>query len=893
MVKALDYKWGMKERKMSKKKRMENLRSKIYMFILDIVYQVVCLCPWIPTAGNERLNIITYTARMFLSGDRFTYIRENLGVYLEGAGTENDIMALVYIFYLQIILMCIVQALGILHILLVWYPKNINILYVAMSVIEAVNVALVNEGVMWNMFVDYIPAAVCVAVMLGLPVFSMASVNLMESWAEASAEYRVLKERDRELKRERKRRLYFPGKYTSLFYRVIWKNFRFQLGVYKIFLIVGSLSVSFVFAGFGMWEMLSSQELGEEMYSFLVMAIVAAVFLIVNVLLYYMKNHMKDYSMFLNLGMRKQTLGFYVATELISSMVVSLLAGTVLGNGIVRLCRVLITKAKADGVAFSPLTQKTYLGTLACVLIIFVVSVLATHDIYIDTGMAGAADKAVRKEKMPQQLLVVRILAGAFFIRLSVQLYTKRVMAENIFALIPFILGWYLILKTLWSIWLRRARKREENYYRGLMRKNYLYYRFKSVFRYTFFIGLIHLCIIFVFAKDIVSIMAAPEAKDLFPYDYVCMATEDDEEFFGKLEKKYRADIQIYPMVRVSNVDNTLVLDSLKDITLQGQHIGISASTYEVLCENVGVEPEKLNLSADGSDVYIVYQQDESVHGHFIDYYAYSGVPYLHVGQPLFYYFWAQREQFFPRRETAGESTQILTGALRQGKHENLLVFSDEYIEQMQDSWQEYNYLTGEPLGGEEAVEGENVHHWPTRLVLIRADEGVKEEIDEKLAEFRAAHEFDESFDSEVSSCYVKDELVEKIESERIMKMTLNLFIVSLMFMAGVIMLYLKNQSEILERKRKHEFLVCMGMSKKERLKLFKSEFWSYLWRPMTLAFIGGAVLTVIVWYLRSYDTVQCMEYLKIWGILFAGYTAVQILIMKVMEWFVIRKVEK
>ena len=49
--------------------------------------------------------------------------------------------------------------------------------------------------------------------------------RMIDSWEESTAEQRQIKERDKAAKKERKERLAFEGKYSSLFYTVIWKNF--------------------------------------------------------------------------------------------------------------------------------------------------------------------------------------------------------------------------------------------------------------------------------------------------------------------------------------------------------------------------------------------------------------------------------------------------------------------------------------------------------------------------------------------------------------------------------------------------------------------------------------------------------------------------------------------
>ena len=51
------------------------------------------------------------------------------------------------------------------------------------------------------------------------------------------------------------------------------------------------------------------------------------------------------------------------------------------------------------------------------------------------------------------------------------------------------------------------------------------------------------------------------------------------------------------------------------------------------------------------------------------------------------------------------KKTDILTGAFRQGSEENLVVFSDEYFEKVQDDWKKYNWITGDLVEEGEAEE--------------------------------------------------------------------------------------------------------------------------------------------------------------------------------------------
>ena len=72
-------------------------------------------------------------------------------------------------------------------------------------------------------------------------------------------------------------------------------------------------------------------------------------------------------------------------------------------------------------------------------------------------------------------------------------------------------------------------------------------------------------------------------------------------------------------MVRVTNVDNSEKLDDARAVIMpQGQHIHIE-TTYKELNKALGKKSEKMNLSADGKEIYIIYQQDKSTkHIHWI-----------------------------------------------------------------------------------------------------------------------------------------------------------------------------------------------------------------------------------------------------------------------------------
>lgn len=62
-----------------------------------------------------------------------------------------------------------------------------------------------------------------------------------------------------------------------------------------------------------------------------------------------------------------------------------------------------------------------------------------------------------------------------------------------------------------------------------------------------------------------------------------------------------------------------------------------------------------MNLSADGKEIYIIYQQDKSTKAHPLDYLNSRKEPYLHIGQPIESYGFLDREKIYPTRTVKGE----------------------------------------------------------------------------------------------------------------------------------------------------------------------------------------------------------------------------------------------
>ena len=176
--------------------------------------------------------------------------------------------------------------------------------------------------------------------------------KMLDVWKDAKESAEIFAEKEREEKEEERRRLYFPGNYTKLFYQMVWHNFKYDWKDYGLLLFCGVIVSAFSFAGLGIYQMMAKAHraenflLGEGLGRILLNAMlpmaVCAIFLMVFVLVFYMKKWTQNYSVFVTLGIRKKALYTIIGIEIAVAFLCSLIAGGLLGNMIMFLFRKVI-----------------------------------------------------------------------------------------------------------------------------------------------------------------------------------------------------------------------------------------------------------------------------------------------------------------------------------------------------------------------------------------------------------------------------------------------------------------------------------------------------------------------------------------------------------------------
>lgn len=722
------------------------------------------------------------------------------------------------------------------------------------------------------------------------PEIDMILNAFAEQWKHAVAVAKEDKEREIAEKKEYKERTYFEGKYNYLFFRVIWKNFRSNWKDYCLLVICNIVIFAFIVIGVGMRETLEpfNNKRGLGLFNglsaifvnaLLPMAIIS-ITIIVILFFYYLKCRAKNNGIFLTIGMRRKMLYVYVAVEIISVLLVSAVVGSILGIAGLHVFTANSEMLLGQKVDLSVIGIGVFLKSIALLLIIYLLSLMAAKDILMDFRVGQNTDQREMHERIPSSFQTPILIVGVILSVGAAFLYSQRKSYENVYLLAALFIGVLGVLFIVLAKKLVKERKRP-SYLKKLLLHNQLFHKFKTNSAYMYAVILIQFCALFYFSFQLISTVIAEDEEELYPYDLVCIAYEEDEEFFKELQEKYEVELWQYPMVRVSNSDATEQVERGFSYP-QGQHIGISETTFHELKRQLidNYQEVDMDLDAEGEKIYVVYQQDRAAKAMPLDLNIHRKNPLLYTGQPC----WSMQVLDVTRkqgngykyREITGEEVGSLTGTFRQGTRENIVVFSDEYFEKAQDEWKKVNMYTGEIIEDEaERIPDVTIRRGPSRLVLMNVKEDNLADVLEDMKVFQEKHKYDEKFDITVSSYYSKVEGVNVLRTERLMRVVMNFMILILFFVMNLMLIVIKLLSEKELRQRRSVFLHRMGMRTKERRSLMKREVINYFQiLPIIISAGAAAVFTVSTFIARMYSVDEIMLYVKYMAIIWSGYMA-------------------
>ena len=973
---------------------MKETKKRRYI-VSTIMYGMILIfiqLPWVVLKGK---NYSIYAAYFRIKAKGIKALSEMAASVWDGNLT---------IIRIQLILLIVFQIVIVLHIVTQWLHKEYY-LNIAALVVLGLYIVVNESG--FGMLADNSTKTILIPAII--MIFVMAEVlirKMLDVWKDAKESAEIFAEKEREEKEEERRRLYFPGNYTKLFYQMVWHNFKYDWKDYGLLLFCGVIVSAFSFAGLGIYQMMAKAHraenflLGEGLGRILLNAMlpmaVCAIFLMVFVLVFYMKKWTQNYSVFVTLGIRKKALYTIIGIEIVVAFLCSLIAGGLLGNMIMFLLRKVIFSMLAKGIVLSKVTWLTYVKGTLVVVAVYIISLMATRDIVSDFNLVRASIRNIAKEHMPQRRTKLFITAGIIICMIAIFEYRQLRNHESMYLLFAFFAGIFLLIRFVGAGYLRRAKKTPA-YLPQMLNRNHLYYKSKTTARYVLALTILNVCAVFYFLFQVVSVTIAEKPESLYPYDFVCIADDGDDAIFDRIKNGYQAKIIEYPMVRVANADKTeqsegvqqgkrplnrnhlyykskttaryvlaltilnvcavfyflfqvvsvtiaekpeslypydfvciaddgddAIFDRIKngyqakiieypmvrvanaDKTEQnegvqqgkrpqGQQIGISESTYKQLKKYVdpSYKEEAMHLDRNGKKVYLVHQQDRSVKAQPVDWTFGKKKPFLHIGLPCEYYTLYSPSKAYPKRTIEGEEIGSLIGCFRQGKLENIVVFSDAYFKKAQGMWKYTNILTGDKIEEKALrIDGVTIKQGPTKLVLIQADPKYQKAIEKKMKKLEKNHTYEAQYDFEVHCWYSKKTAVNDLKTEYTMKLIINTFVLLTMTISGLFLMYIKSLSEMSDKKARADFLKCMGMRKKERVSLLKRELYYFYWLPELITIVVTSIFTAATFHARMYTHAVRIAWLKhaVW--IWLMYLAVQWGFAWILGRFIIRKVE-
>ncbi len=884
------------------------IKKKIPSIIMYIISFIVLLLPWIPV--GEELYTIPQFAKVVFGGEVPALLAEmGMSDYTQIFQVLLPVQIGVYgIFYVS----------AIVYVILCICEKHWRVNIIALfSLVTNVFLIATTGGIMGlgypQVMTALVPLISIVLVGIELPLGF-----LLERWDITVKETKEFEWQEKEFKEEKERRLRFEGKYTKQFYGIVWKNFRKNWKDYLLLLICNIIIFACFVVGYGIQNVLSKlygqpqlgmlNGIGIILKNAMIPMGIVYVFIMVMLFFYYIKCRARNYGVFLTLGMRRKTLYYFVALEYISVFLISLLISSAVGTFVLTLF--VNNSVQFIGIAleFSMVGITTYLKAIATVLGITIVSMMAARNIFYDFNVGSSTDLRAIGEKMPMRFRKAILAVGVILCILTAVLYGNRDYFENVYLLLGFFVGLFVVIRYVMAEMLLKER-RKPTYLNKLLPHNQLFHKSKTSTGYMAVLVVMQVCVLFYFAFQYISAQIADEPESLYPYDVVCLADDTDADFFGELGEKYDVEIFEYPALRVTAYDATEELERGGKASIQGQHIGISESTYHALKKYLEPSYEAKDLDLEGEEIYIIYQQDQTAKAHPIGYYIPVNKPTLHIGKPCndaIVLGWHDEDLMYAMYDVKGEETGSLIGNFRQGARENIVVFSDEYFEEAKEFWKTTNisYGTKEvyPGEGNEAM-NPFIHQGITKLVMMNVAKNQMEDLAKDMEVFEKKHLDEEErvyktvdplfggiIDATVSYHYTKQESIKNLELERVMKVAANGLIIVLFFAMTVMILLIKMLSELDLNLRRAEFFKCMGMRKKDRVRNAKKEFFRYFFLiPTVIGAVLSLIFTVLIFRARMFAPEICTAYIGKMVLVWGAY----LVLLTVVVWIMITIYER
>lgn len=582
------------------------------------------------------------------------------------------------------------------------------------------------------------------------------------------------------------------------------------------------------------------------------------VVLMILILLSYIRKRIYDYSMLEILGIQKKHKYMFIGFEYLGIVMCSVIGGLLIGGLEVEIIKRVIAHLGGGNMSYG---WAPFLFTLIVSFLIFGVGFMVCDQIISCLGIDYVIMMGKNSGKKIRYSLN-RLMAGGIIFLFA--LFSVGTYWGKIGSVVPFVLaagGMFLLMISATGNYFYGLRKREGIYFKKILWLDSWYNQFFYHMNITYILSVFVFVILFGFGLTLMDSVPIVQSE-LFPYDVVWYANEEDTIFLNELEENYGVKIHTKPCVRVVSGD-------------YGEHMGISKSIYERWTG------EKLDI--EDKEIFVVYQRDREMMGTIgIDYGKKK--PRLYMGSAE-WDIWNTSgpkvlpgNQFTREYKIAGEEQKILTGDfasraigdLKGEVFEEVIVFSDEEFKNISKS-----------VGGIGLMVMMDIPEYYNQVV-------------KEVYDYAKIHSQVNFFDwNNRNFIYEKQTCIIESRQEKMFKVIAMIIDIIAMLVTVVFVLVEKTQSDYPEMEWKYHFYKNYGMPLGKRKKYVLREALISEKIAVSCGSVLGMMAVIVRIFLKKLPLKWNVIYFS--GALFLAIMMALIVngVMKIVAWRIFRKIER
>lgn len=648
--------------------------------------------------------------------------------------------------------------------------------------------------------------------------------------------------------------------------KIIYKNFRSNLKNYILFFLSNIVAIMELFVFYGIRSIIKSsitdkvtaEALKTDFQIAVGIIAVITLMLMFYAMKCYIKLRIKDYSMFLVLGMKKKAVSLLLLFEYCIGCVISLILGIGVGRILLYIIQRLLVKYYPRYIQMHALGYQIYKNVcLASILIMVLVFVILL--IWLDgrsLGMLMAEDK--QNEKRPASYMwIILAVIGIVLMIVGIILYCGS-DTQYLYAHGGLLMGLILAVVFGLALFLNLLKKCKNFYYRHMLDLNQLYSRYLNHMIILVLLIVVHFFSLSYLVVQTAELLPLDQYRSQYPYDVIWITEKDNKGYAKKLASTYNGTVTEVPMIRVSTYYGT-------------NHIGISEKTYRKLSKSqaLNLKENQIAVRIENSDA----KQEDIKDSAYWEVYS-----TLYAGK----YFGKQdsdtlidvKENEDIHFNIQSICTQTIVGKYStDGWHENIIVFSDEYFNK------QWNAIS---LKNDNASELE-LFTFPTTR---------REPVCQKLKQYNQKFSYHKMGKLQ-NNLYITDQYLNGQKMRALFSMSSKIFLIIASILSGFFIMSLKTLTEFPALQKRFEFFKCMGM-RENQLK------WNTFFEIKILGQIAESVSLVTGFlYVGAFIHKQKLAggisnvFFKYWIILVVSYILLNEIIQEVFARYILRKLKE